>query len=78
MVSENEVFRKVKEISTRTVRPRPLITTGEIASELGTSVDIIIPLLGQLKQLRLLSFNEPQVQSIRLTLLGTVVNRDRH
>ena len=72
---ETEVFKKIKEISTRTFHPRPLVNTAEIEYELGLSRDLLMPHLNQLKTLRLVNFNDPKGCGIRLTLLGSVVNR---
>ena len=77
MSAENEVFRKIKEISTRTLQPRPLVNSAEIARELNMTQDILMTSLNQLKTLRLVNFNDTQGSSVRLTLLGTVVNRDK-
>ena len=77
MATENEVFRKIKEISTRAVHPRPMINTGDIAQELGLSREHLIPLLAQLKQLKLVNIIDPQSVTIRLTLLGSVVKREK-
>ena len=77
MSIENEVFRKIKEMSTRTVSPRPLVNTGELAQELGITRDALMPSLNSLKQMRLVNFHDPLGSAIRLTLLGTVVKRDK-
>jgi len=77
MSTENEVFRKIKELSTRKLHPRALINTQELAAELGTHRDSLMLSLNQLKSLRLINFNEAQAISVRLTLLGSVVNRDK-
>ena len=77
MPTENEVFRKIKEISTRTIHPRPLVNTMELAKELSTSRESIMPWLAHLKQLRLVNYNDTQGVAVRLTLLGTVVKRDK-
>jgi DNA-binding GntR family transcriptional regulator len=77
MVTENEVFRKIKEISTRTIQPRPSVNTYELANELSMSRENLMSCLTSLKQTRLLNFNDAQAQSVRLTLLGTVVKRDK-
>jgi predicted transcriptional regulator len=75
MPTENEVFIKIKEISTRTVQPRPLVNTGELAKELSVTREKLMPSLDELKSLRLVNFNDPEVTGIRLTLLGSIVNR---
>lgn len=77
MLSENDVFRKIKEISTRKMHPRPLVDTAELAAELAISRESLAPSLAQLKQLRLINFNDTQGAAIRLSLLGTVVKRDK-
>jgi len=77
MSVENEVFRKIKEISTRTLQPRPLVNTYDLASELNMSRETLMHSLTELKQTRLVSFNDPQSVGVRLTLLGTVVKRDK-
>jgi predicted transcriptional regulator len=74
---ENTVFRKIKEISTRGVHPRPPVNTRELANELLVSPESLMPSLNQLKKLRLLNFSDAHASSIRLTLLGSVVNRDK-
>ena len=77
MLTDNDVFRKIKEISTRTFNPRPLVNTGDLARELSITRDSLMPCLAQLKYLRLVNFNDAQGMVIRLTLLGSVVNRDK-
>ncbi len=77
MATENEVFRKIKEISTRTIQPRPLVNTYDLANELSMSRESLMPCLTELKQTRLVTFNDAKAVSIRLTLLGSVVKRDK-
>lgn len=77
MSIENEVFRKIKEISSRGVRPRPSVTTHQIASELSVNTDSLSRSIAQLKQLRLISACDGESSSIRLTLLGSVVERHK-
>jgi len=77
MPTENEVFRKIKEISTRAFNPRPLVNTFELAQELGMTREKLMPWLTELKDSRLVNFNDTKVLSVRLTLLGSVVNRDK-
>ncbi len=77
MSIENVVFRKIKEISAREIQPRPTVTAYQIASELAVSSDSLLPTLAELKQLRLVSFCDGKGASIKLTLLGTVVKRDK-
>ena len=77
MPTENVVFRKIKEISAREIQPRPTVHTSELAGELFVSPESIMPLLTELKKLRLLTFNDVKGSAIKLTLLGTVVKRDK-
>ncbi len=77
MPTENVVFRKIKEISAREIQPRPTVNTNELAGELSVSPESIMPLLSELKKLRLLTFNDVKGSAIKLTLLGTVVKRDK-
>ena len=77
MPTENEVFRKIKEMSARGMQPRPTVYTSDLASELSISADNLLRTLAELKQLRLISFGDNTTSTIKLTLLGTVVNRDK-
>ncbi len=77
MSTENLVFRKIKEISARGIHPRPPVNTSELASELLVTTESLMPSLSQLKQLRLVNFSDPKGSTIRLTLLGSVVKRDK-
>jgi Mn-dependent DtxR family transcriptional regulator len=77
MSTENLVFRKIKEISARGFHPRPAVITKELASELQVTTESIMPSLTELKQLRLVNFSDPKGSSVRLTLLGSVVKRDK-
>jgi len=77
MPTENEVFRKIKEISTRAFNPRPLVNTSELAQELGMTKEKLMPWLTDLKDSRLVNFNDTKALAIRLTLLGSVVKRDK-
>ncbi len=77
MSIENEVFRKIKEISARESRPRPEVTTFQLANELEISSDNLLPSLTQLEELKLLNFCDADASIVRLTLLGTVVKRDK-
>ena len=75
MSIENDVFRKIKEMSKREMNPRPSINVNSLAQELNTSSDSLVPWLGRLKDLRLVNYNGNLPAFIRLTLLGTVVQR---
>jgi len=75
MSTENEVFRKIKEMSTRVVNPRPAIPVGNIAMEMGISSEMLALCLIRLKDLRLVNFADALPTNIKLTLLGTVVKR---
>jgi hypothetical protein len=77
MSIENVVFRKIKEISARDMQPRPEVAAVQIARELSVTMDNLAPCLAQLKQLRLLTYCDAGANSVRLTLLGTVVTREK-
>lgn len=77
MSTENAVFRKIKEISARGMQPRPLVTAIQLAAELSVTSASLQPSLTQLKQLRLVNFGDSNGTSVRLTLLGSVVKRDK-
>jgi hypothetical protein len=74
---ENEVLGKIKEMSARGMRPRPDLNTKEVAQELLVSYDHLIQILTILKDLRLVSFTDTRASYVRLTLLGSVVNRQK-
>ncbi len=76
MSAENIVFRKIKEISARDVRPRPAVSTGQLASELSLTREGIMPSLTYLKHLKLLNFSDQTCSAVSLTLLGCMVQRD--
>ncbi len=76
MSTENIVFRKIKEISAREMRPRPHINTQELARELSLTREKIMPSLKQLKDLKLVNFSDVNGSAISLTLLGCTVRRD--
>lgn len=75
MITTNEVYRKIKEISSRTANPRPMVNVDNIANELNLMKHYIIPMLTELKDMRLISFDKPQAEHVKLTLLGFTVKR---
>jgi DNA-binding IscR family transcriptional regulator len=77
MSLDNIVFRKIKEISSRGTTPRPTVTIMQLASELSVSSEQLKPSITELKQLRLLTLIEGNNGGVRLTLLGTVVERNK-
>ena len=76
MSVENIVFRKIKEISARSTRPRPSINTGQLAIELSLTRDNLLPTLAQLKYLKLVNFSDAHASAVSLTLLGCMVTRN--
>lgn len=77
MEAMTAVFWKVREISERTMSPRPKLAVQEIANELLSINQMVVPSLDKLKMMRLIEFNKVQQPFVRLTLLGTsVVRRD--
>lgn len=77
MSAENIVFRKIKEISIRGIHPRPSIAVLQISKELFLTSDSLSTQLTELKRLRLVTYCGNGTSSVRLTLLGSVVNRDK-
>ncbi|MBL7683888.1 MAG: hypothetical protein JNK00_11055 [Flavipsychrobacter sp.] len=75
MITTNEVYRKIKEISSRTPNPRPMVNVDNMAAELKLMKQYIIPMLTELKDMRLISFDKPGAEYIKLTLLGFTVKR---
>lgn len=75
MITTNEVYRKIKEISGRTANPRPMVNVDNMAAELNLVKHYIIPMLTELKDMRLISFDKPQAEHVKLTLLGFTVTR---
>lgn len=75
MTDTNEVYRKIKEMSKRVPNPRPQIPVHNIAGELAIGSEQIRNSLEELKKLRLIQYDGKVATSIRLTLLGSTVNR---
>lgn len=67
------VFWKIREISERTMSPRPQIAIQEIANELLSISEKIVPALDKLKMMRLIENSKVKTPFVRLTLLGTSV-----
>lgn len=77
MQTDNIVFRKIKEISARGMHPRPAVPIVQLAHELSVSAASLVLPLTQLKQLRLVNIHGSADACVKLTLLGSVVNRDK-
>lgn len=74
MTTTNDVYRKIKEMSARSVNPRPQIIVQQLANELSMGSDQLIPCLDALKEMRLIKA-EGFGKTVKLTLLGSTVNR---
>ncbi len=74
-VTTNDVYRKIKEISVRTLKPRPSILINNLSSELNSNEEVLMSSLMELKDLRLINFDDKGERSVNLTLLGTIVKR---
>lgn len=74
-ISVNEVYRKIKEMSAREMNPRPKIMVQQLVDELMITQDNLMPCLTALKDMRLINAEGYDFTSIKLTLLGTTVNR---
>ncbi len=77
MVTVNDVYRKIKEMSSQEWTPRPAVAVVNIARELESQREALIPLLTKLEDMKLIRFNESAKTSIRLTLLGNNVSRTK-
>jgi hypothetical protein len=77
MLTTNDVYRKIKELSTLNLHPRPPIMLGTLAGELLTFKENIRPALDELKDLRLIQFDETSSLYVKLTLLGFSVTRSK-
>lgn len=76
MISTNDVYRKIKEMSKRVANPRPQITISAVAGELSLQSEQILPSLTELKDMRLIQLDKPiNAAYVKLTLLGHTVNR---
>jgi hypothetical protein len=77
MISTDDVYRKIKEMSQRVVNPRPQIALSALATELLLLREQLLPRIMELKKLRLIQYdasaNAPAY--VRLTLLGYTVTR---
>lgn len=73
-----QVFRKVQEISKRSMTPRPRIPVAELTAELPDMSlnEYVLPCLTQLKRMRLIEYNSYDAPFVKLTLLGHTM-RDR-
>jgi RIO-like serine/threonine protein kinase len=71
----NTVFRKIKELSANEMKPRAAIPVPTLCQELNMTAESVRPVITELIELRLIKYNEPEKQSVKLTLLGTTVKR---
>jgi hypothetical protein len=74
-MTTNDVFRKIKEISVRTLKPRPSISINNLSGELNSNEEVLMSYLMELKDLRLITIDDKESASINLTLLGSTVKR---
>ncbi len=73
----NIVFRKVKEMSARSITPRPMVSVYELGKELSISGEGLQPYITELKSLRLVTYAGGSAPTVKLTLLGCVVSREK-
>jgi hypothetical protein len=74
----NDVYRKIKEMSAEAWTPRPVLSVINLSSRLETNSERLLPLLSYLQEIKLIRFNEAGRTSVKLTLLGSAVNRPRN
>ena len=77
MITVNEVYRKIKEMSAGGWNPRPALAVQNISRELRTPQDHLLPLLSELQDMKLIRFDDRAGSSIKLTLLGNTVTRTK-
>ena len=77
MITVNEVYRQIKDMSAEAWNPRPQIEIANIVQRMRSTRNILLPLLYELNDLKLIRFNETAKKSIRLTLLGNNVTRTK-
>ena len=74
-MTENDVFRKIKELSIRARNPRATLNITDVAAELSMNHATLVPWLLRLHELKLVNYSKLTPTTIKLTLLGTVVTR---
>lgn len=77
MVTLNEVYRAIKWLSKMQMNPRPLLQVETLSGQLQCSTERIMPFLQELKEMRLIKFEDLHAHSIKLTLLGNAVERNQ-
>ncbi len=77
MVTVNDVYRKIKELSSQAWNPRPPVPVANLSKELSSPREHLLPMLVKLEDMKLIRFNESAKTSIRLTLLGNAVERTK-
>jgi predicted transcriptional regulator len=74
-MTPNDVYRKIVEISERTINPRTPIMINNLTYELNANNDALEPYINHLMDLGLIKFHEVSRQSVRLTFLGKNAQR---
>lgn len=69
-MTPNDVYRKIVEISERTINPRTPIMINNLTYELNANNDTLTPYIDYLMELRLIKYAEVSKESVRLTFLG--------
>ena len=77
MITLNEVYRTIKWLSKMEMNPRPLLEVATVSGTLQCSTERIMPLLQELREMRLIKFDDLHAHAIKLTLLGNAVERSR-
>jgi hypothetical protein len=71
----NVVYKKIKELSAEEMKPRPAISIDTLMYELNVNLASLKQLLAPLIAERLIVYNEREMRSVKLTLLGASVTR---
>lgn len=67
----NRVLDKIKELSAQEMKPRPAIAIDTLMQELNLNLSSLKSFLAPLIASRLIVYNEREMRSVKLTLLGS-------
>lgn len=77
MITRNDIYRKIKEMSAEQWIPRPVIPVSHIAERLTADKDYLMPFLTDLHDMKLITFDDPAKLTVKLTPLGSIVTRHK-
>lgn len=74
LITGVEVFKKIREMSTKTLNPHHRILLSDIVSQMRISNDSLLVLLTELENRGLITFHKSKIASVSLTLYGNQEN----